>query len=206
MTDVSGPTPRATPPEHPGTARPPGRPGLVASVRHTVILIAIFLALAAYGAYAQRALGSRAQFVEERGSALPLYLGLIAAEWGLLHYVVVGIRRTGTRMRDLVGARWTSAKDVVRDIAIALALWAVWTGAGSALGRLLGGDSAKSIGSLLPRGPGEAVVWTALSVSAGICEEAVFRGYLQRQFHALTGSAFLAVIAQAAIFGVAHGY
>ena len=32
----------------------------------------------------------------------------------------------------------------------------------------------------------------------GFCEEAVFRGYLQRQFHALTGSASIAVLA--------HGY
>ena len=49
-------------------------------------------------------------------------------------------------------------------------------------------------------------VWIAVSLTAGFCEEAVFRGYLQKQFHALTGSAAVAVLAQAVLFGLAHGY
>ena len=43
-------------------------------------------------------------------------------------------------------------------------------------------------------------------LTAGFCEEAIFRGYLQKQFHALTGSAAIAVLAQAILFGIAHGY
>ena len=45
-----------------------------------------------------------------------------------------------------------------------------------------------------------------LSISAGFSEELVFRGYLQRQLTALTGRASLALLLQAAVFGVAHGY
>jgi len=182
----------------------PRRP--VASARHTSILIAIFLAMAAYGAYLQHAAGSRPELVESRGSALPLYLGLILMEWGLLRYVVVGLKKTGTTLRDLLGERWGSARDVARDAALALVFWAVWTGVESLVDRALGPDAAKGIGSLLPRGPAEAATWIALSVSAGICEEAIFRGYLQRQFEAWSGNVAVAVAAQAIVFGVSHGY
>jgi len=45
-----------------------------------------------------------------------------------------------------------------------------------------------------------------LSVTAGFCEEVAFRGYLQRQFLALTGMAPLAVVGQAIVFGSVHLY
>jgi membrane protease YdiL (CAAX protease family) len=45
-----------------------------------------------------------------------------------------------------------------------------------------------------------------MSVTAGFCEELVYRGYLQKQFLALTGNAALAVLAQALLFGVGHWY
>jgi membrane protease YdiL (CAAX protease family) len=43
-------------------------------------------------------------------------------------------------------------------------------------------------------------------LSAGFCEEVAFRGYLQRQMHAMTGSAALAVLIQAAVFAIGHAY
>ena len=52
----------------------------------------------------------------------------------------------------------------------------------------------------------EILLWIALSVSAGICEEIVFRGYFQKQFHALTGSLVAAVLIQAVLFGAGHAY
>jgi uncharacterized protein len=50
------------------------------------------------------------------------------------------------------------------------------------------------------------VLWIALSVSAGICEEAIFRGYLQRQFAAFTRSAPAGIILSAIAFGAGHAY
>ena len=46
----------------------------------------------------------------------------------------------------------------------------------------------------------------ALSASAGFCEEIVYRGYLQRQLRAFTGSRVLSVGGQALVFGVGHAY
>jgi len=183
------------------------RPPLLAPVWHTAILIVILLAIGAYGAFAQATSHGEHQLVGHRASAIPLYLSLIAAEWGLFRFVVMGgLRRTGTRLRDLLGTRWRGWRDVVRDLLIALVSGVVWRAATIVAGRFLGPDSAKGIDTLLPRGPAEITAWVLLSLSAGFCEEVVFRGYLQRQFHALTGSAFIALVAQAIVFGVSHGY
>jgi membrane protease YdiL (CAAX protease family) len=43
-------------------------------------------------------------------------------------------------------------------------------------------------------------------LSAGFCEEVVFRGYFQIQLRALSGHAVPAIVGQAVIFGIAHGY
>lgn len=60
--------------------------------------------------------------------------------------------------------------------------------------------------SMLPQRGIELTLWIALSVSAGICEETIFRGYLQRQFMALTKSAPAGILLSAAAFGAAHAY
>jgi hypothetical protein len=59
---------------------------------------------------------------------------------------------------------------------------------------------------MLPRGPVETSLWLALSASAGFCEELVFRGYFLTQLRALTRSRWSALILQAALFGISHGY
>lgn len=187
-------------------ARPAASRKPIAPIGHTIVLIAVLLGIAAYGAYLQWNAGSGPQLVSQRGPQWPLYLSLIAAEWGLFRLALVGLKKSGTRMRDVIGQRWASWKDVVRDIAIAIGAWALWTGAESFASRFLGPDTAKSITSLLPQGPAEIAAWVALSISAGICEEAVFRGYLQQQFQALSGNAAIAIGAQAVVFGVSHGY
>ena len=43
-------------------------------------------------------------------------------------------------------------------------------------------------------------------MTAGICEETIFRGYLQRQFVAWTHSAPVGVILSAVLFGAGHIY
>jgi hypothetical protein len=69
-----------------------------------------------------------------------------------------------------------------------------------------GSGSAKTVDSLLPRSLLEILIWIATSITAGICEEMVFRGYLQRQLHALSGSVVVAVLGQGLVFGLFHSY
>lgn len=60
----------------------------------------------------------------------------------------------------------------------------------------------------LPQSAPERAWFAAVSVSAGICEELVFRGFLIQYFAhpPLHFPAWLAVVAAAVVFGVDHGY
>jgi len=188
-------------------SKEPEGPELIAPVRHTVILIAILLGIAGYGVWLQARAPSNGQLVEERGTAVPLYLSLAAAEWGLLRFVVAGgLRRTGTRFRDLLGERWKGWQDVARDVGLGLGAWALWGAIEALVLPRLGPDTARGIATMLPRDLPEIAAWVVLSLTAGFCEEAIFRGYLLTQFRAITGSTAAAILIQGVIFGISHGY
>jgi hypothetical protein len=91
---------------------------------------------------------------------------------------------------------------------IAGMFWLVVIGVLFVLNRILGTNPTgiKAVGVLLPQGPLEMIVWIILAVTAGFCEEVIFRGYFQRQFFALTGKSEWAIALQALIFGMAHIY
>ena len=84
--------------------------------------------------------------------------------------------------------------------------WVLWEGSAYAVHRLLGPSSAKSVASLLPQSLLEILIWIATAITAGVCEEMAFRGYLQRQLHALSGSVMVAVLGQGLVFGLGHSY
>jgi membrane protease YdiL (CAAX protease family) len=65
--------------------------------------------------------------------------------------------------------------------------------------------ASQTFAQLTPHTALELLVWIAVAISAGFCEEFVFRGYLQAQCRRLTGSTAAAVVIQALIFGAAHG-
>jgi membrane protease YdiL (CAAX protease family) len=128
-------------------------------------------------------------------------------EWGLFIWVWRGgLRKTGTKLRELIGGQWVSAKDVLVDCGLALGLWAAWTLAELAWNRGFGVGHAASIQTFLPQRGLEILLWVGVSISAGFCEELVFRGYFQKQFEAFTHSRWIALFLQAVLFGIAHGY
>jgi len=177
-----------------------------APMRPLLVMIGVFLAIGIWGAIAQR------QTAHDTALPLParpaaVYFGLILMEWGLALYVWrAGLRGSGAALRSLIGGRWSGLRDVGVDAAIAFLTWAGWTAASRIWFRVWGADSAASVDSLLPHRPHEVALWILLSLSAGFSEELVFRGYLQTRLRALTGSLPLALLLQALVFGVSHGY
>ena len=165
---------------------------------HTALLIAFFVLLAAAGAALQlRAAGTN--LVAQRPNVSLLYLSLIAAEWGLARYVWKGgLSRAGLGLFT----RGTPALDVL----LGIGLWMLWKGIAFCWALGAGPSQAASISPLMPQGIEESVLWILLSIAAGISEELVFRGYLQHQLTALTGRTSIALVLQASIFGIAHGY
>jgi membrane protease YdiL (CAAX protease family) len=58
----------------------------------------------------------------------------------------------------------------------------------------------------LPKTALQLVAFIPLAVTAGFCEEVVFRGYLLKQFERLTSSTNAAIIVQAIVFSLVPGY
>jgi len=176
---------------------------------HTALLVFILFGLSALSYFT-----SRRFLANGAGSAVPSTLAMAASyaatlveEWFLFFFVLWGERiRSRVPVRERVGIH--AEKDAVwRDIGIAaLVLVSLWVLGGVLVYVLHPERGTQVIGYLLPRNLAELALFVPLAISAGFCEEYIFRGYLMRQFSSLTGSVWAGLIIQAAIFGLAHGY
>ena len=185
------------------------KPQKIASWGHLAGYLLITAGIAAWGLHIQRAgLGNAsAGQIVEHSQVMKNYLLGILADCALLYYCWVGVHRHGGNLETLSGGLWTSWKALAQDIAIAIPFWVVWEATAYGVHWLLGpGDSARSVAAMLPQSVPEILVWILVSVTAGFCEELQSRGYLQRQFHALSGSIVAAVLGQGVLFGLMHSY
>ena len=179
-----------------------GRYGKVASPIHTVLVLA---ALGGW-AFAHKISADRSS-AGVHPNRVRSYLLILLMEWLLFALVIAGVWRSRTSVLIVLGDRWHSVRQVQRDIAIALGFWMVAAGLLWLFGLLLRiHQDGAAIAAMLPHGGVELACWIALSVTAGICEETIFRGYLQPQFMALTKSAPAGILLSAAIFGAVHAY
>jgi len=66
--------------------------------------------------------------------------------------------------------------------------------------------SLDKVRRMLPKTPTERAVWIVVSLTAGICEEVLYRGWLLSLFAATLGSVWLGLLISSIIFGFAHTY
>jgi uncharacterized protein len=180
---------------------PPGRVTAVAPVWHTVVLLVVLLSLAL-----AQAMPRFAAQEAHLPSRIPTYIFTMCYEFVLAGYVWLGAWLRRAKLRDLIGGRWASAKDFWIDVGVAFIFWLVVLAVVNGLSYVLHFNGDKAASFLMPQNAPEMILWVALAVSAGFCEELVFRGYLQRQCLALTQNVAAAVILQGLIFGTAHAY
>ncbi|HEY4930324.1 MAG TPA: type II CAAX endopeptidase family protein [Terriglobales bacterium] len=64
----------------------------------------------------------------------------------------------------------------------------------------------RQAGPLVPQPGVERAMWVLVAVTAGFCEELLYRGWLWRFFSDLTGHLWIAVVLSAVAFGLAHAY
>jgi membrane protease YdiL (CAAX protease family) len=154
---------------------------------------------------------SQHKFSARHGRAL-LYAMTMGWEWLLVAGIAFGCRRQ-LKLRDLVGGRWQSAQDVLLDVGLALGFWVAAVAVLAVLGYALGlahanqiAEARQKLGFLIPRSPLEMSLFLALSATAGVCEEIIFRGYFQRQFAAFTRTVTGGLVLQAMLFGAGHAY
>ncbi len=194
--------------ENPATpAQPRPLRRLIASPWHTLSILLIFAYLGfRTGMPSGTAAPGSAQPNASHSALLLKYGLLILSEWGMAYWAWVGVHWKGGTLRDLTGGRWTNWRRVTTDVAIAIPFWVVWELTAWLLHWILQRVPSAHASYQPPKGFTEVVMWILLSISAGIGEEIVFRGYMQKQFQAATGSIVAAVILQGAIFGLAHTY
>ncbi|HEY6249269.1 MAG TPA: type II CAAX endopeptidase family protein [Candidatus Angelobacter sp.] len=184
------------------------KPRPIASWGHLAGYLLITAGITMWGFHIQKAgLGSApAGQIAEHSQAMTNYFIDILADWALLAYCWGGVRLYGGNLASMSGGLRTSWKGVLTDVAIALPFWVVWEATAYGVHWLLGPSAARSVGALLPQSVPEILVWILVSATAGFCEELQSRGYVQRQFHALSGSIVAAVLGQGVLFGLMHSY
>jgi membrane protease YdiL (CAAX protease family) len=181
---------------------------LIAPWYHTLIFLLILGALAWLGTRLNKISPSSAgegSLPKPHGQAL-LYLSNIAGEWLIVFFIWSGVNnRQG--IHGLTGGRWSSWKQAATDVAIAAPFWALWTATAYFTWSLIGpAHGSRGPLSFPPHGLPDILAWLAVSATAGICEEITYRGYLQQQVRAITGSAAVAILVQAILFGLGHTY
>jgi membrane protease YdiL (CAAX protease family) len=197
MNDIETTQETASPPR-PQTVR-----GLVAPWWHCSLLMLLIVATSALGSLHSAKSSMATHHLANYGVTL-------AWEWALAGIAYWGIRLRKTPLSDLLGVRRRGVREFFIDVGVAALFWIFSLMVLAALAvilRLFHLEGAqKQISQLAPASLAEAAVWIALSISAGICEEFVFRGYLQQQFARATGRWWVGVLVSAVLFGGAHGY
>jgi len=184
----------------PAIAQPaPSSPKLIAPLWHTALFLFAVGGIAAWGAHRQ----GLPAFGAPRAAS---YLITIGWEWLLFALAAWGIRLGGGSIQSVTGGSWPTAKQFGRDLGIAVLFLVGSNIVLAGLQAIVRPGPNANIGRMLPRSATEITLWLFLSLSAGICEEFTFRGYLQKQLGGWIKNTTAAVVIQGIIFGAAHAY
>lgn len=187
------------PPPHAAGSRP-----FLASRKHTFTLLGILLALTGMGLL--RAAKAPATSGPSGTTALLVtYAVAIGLQAAWVRFVQGGMRAQGRRLSELWAPAWTGPQGLARDLAWAALAFGLMLGVGQIASVALKGAQG-NVGFLMPHGVVASAGWVLTACAAGIGEEIVFRGYLQRQLTAWTGHEGLAVGLQALLFTLPHVY
>jgi uncharacterized protein len=142
-------------------------------------------------------------------TTLQIYAWNIAAEWALVAACVWQVHSHGLGLAD-IGERLGNP---LRTLVVAAALVA-----GTALivvgrdkkrkatRRARVGKAIDSVRRLIPVSKGERHAFVAVALTAGVCEELLYRGWLLSLLAAALGSIWAGLVVSAVMFGVAHAY
>ena len=130
-------------------------------------------------------------------------------EWVLLGLVIAGIHR---RRAFLVRAFRNRARTFIESVGLGAAVYVAGFVAIALVGSMLyftplfHKRNEAAIAAIAPHTPLEFLLWFGVSLSAGICEELVFRGYLLQQLNAWMRRPVLSIFLGALLFGSVHLY
>ncbi|HVO81731.1 MAG TPA: CPBP family intramembrane glutamic endopeptidase [Terriglobales bacterium] len=176
---------------------------LIAPAWHTAVVLVALLGFSAFSMWtgsktSSDKVGPHARVVS--------YVMIMLWEWLMVAFIGWGVRRRGVRIRDLIAGSWPRWTAALRDLGIAV-LFLI--GANVILGIVryaLKATPNQALRNIIPQTPTEIGLWMLLALTAGFCEEVIFRGYLQKQLGLMTRSVAAGLVLQGVVFGAAHGY
>lgn len=182
-------------------------PNPIAHWAHTLALLFI-LALTTFFGHSRAASGVASTPLAQT-SHIVRYSTSILLEWLLLGAVIAGIYRR--RAFFLVAFR-NRARTNVESFGLGFVVYIVslfaiaFVGLLVTLTPLAQHRNLNYVLAMLPGTPLDFLLWFAVSLSAGICEELIFRGYLMQQFTAWTSRPIASIFIVALLFGCVHLY
>jgi membrane protease YdiL (CAAX protease family) len=143
------------------------------------------------------------------GAKSRLYALLIVVQWLLLGGLAIICRHHGITAAEL-GERLGNPVLTLGLSAGLLVLLGAMTAMNvrqlKAMNRETLEKSLRRLRRFLPASRRELLLFGAMALTAGICEELLYRGWLVAFLGALTGSIWLGVLIGGAIFGLGHSY
>jgi membrane protease YdiL (CAAX protease family) len=172
----------------------------------TFVLVAVVPAL---GHFRFRRFLARGEQSVTTRVKLTLYARNICTQWLLVAAMLLVLRRHGLSASD-AGQRLADLPQTLSaTMAVLAALAVVFAIVLTRLRRAQPETLLRVLGRLrnfVPACGPEMAGFAALCLTAGICEELLYRGWLLNILRAATGSVWIAVLAGAIVFGIGHAY
>jgi membrane protease YdiL (CAAX protease family) len=138
---------------------------------------------------------------QERRVKHARYARTLLVLWGITALALYALRLYGLGPGD-VGVRAPDAPWAYGAGLIVPAMFVLVSG-----GREnISSDYLRKVGRVIPIDSSDWIWFVPLSITAGICEEFLYRGYAFTQIGALTGSVGVGFLLSSAAFGLAHAY
>lgn len=181
---------------------------LLASPKHTLTLFGILTILLVAGVL-NSSKNITASHVTDSTQMIKNDLIMIGMLWLWVVFVYRGMKDHGHSILEFFEFKSFTLSKIISDCAYAALALALIYACSIGVHHFLPDHASQSNNPLLsskPEGLLGITVWLCISISAGISEEIVFRGYLQRQLAVITGRVGIAILAQGVVFGIGHAY
>ena len=175
----------------------------IAPAAHTIVFLLLLLLTTIYGHL------HAAPALVEATPRLTRFISTVLYEWLLLGSVIAGIYHRGAFFDAAIFKRIPPlATTLLQGAGVYLLGLVAIVAVGAALYQtpLRGMHNDAVLHAMLPQTMPQLALWFLVSLTAGICEELIFRGYLLQQFIAWTGRPMVSVLLAGLVFGSIHLY
>jgi hypothetical protein len=177
-------------------------PDPVAPWPHTVFILAVLGVWATYGA-----LYSPVAMVDRMPRSM-MYTVQMMVQYLLAGTTIAGLYHRRQFLAGVLGGfEW---RNIFRDLGNGFLIYLGGIAVVGVVGVLLRPSrlthNGAAVSAIAPHHAMELAIWLLVSLTAGVCEEFLFRGYLLRQFQRWFGSVRVAVVVSTLVFGSLHLY